>query len=160
MVLQARDARPNAARAAPNAEMLLSLAPGVSIAEEALLWEFLRSQGPGGQHVNKTSSRVRLKIPLGALVLEQPERLPRLRTRLAHRLDGDDQLVVTCQDSRSQHANRAEALVLAGAVIRASLVEQKRRKPTRATRGSRERRLKTKQRRAAVKRTRRAGDGD
>jgi ribosome-associated protein len=132
----------------------------VAIHEELLRWEFLRAQGPGGQHVNKSATRVRLSIPLGALEFRDPATLERIRSRLAHRIDASGALVVSCQDSRSQFRNRQQCLLLASAVLAAALVVSKKRKPTRATRGSQERRIKTKQRRGAVKRSRRAEESE
>ena len=113
-----------------------------------------RAGGPGGQHVNKTSTRVSLRWNLTqSRALTRAQRA-QLRRRLASRLTRDGALVVHARTTRSQAQNRRLARERLAERIRAALVVPKRRRSTRPTQGSRERRLEGKRRRAGVKRGR------
>ena len=124
------------------------------IPAEELTERFSRSSGPGGQGVNTTDSRVELVWDLGASALPA-DQLDRLRRRLGPRLAGDA-LVVVASERRSQLRNREAARErLAGLVARALEPPPPPRRPTRPSRGATERRLDSKHRRSATKRTRR-----
>jgi ribosome-associated protein len=130
-------------------------AAGVSIPEHELEWRFSRSSGPGGQSVNTTDSRVELLFDLAGSP-SVPEHLrARATTRLAGRLVGG-WLSVTASEYRSQHRNREAARArLAEILGRAFAAPPPKRRPTRPTRGSKERRLAGKKRRSDVKAMRR-----
>jgi ribosome-associated protein len=130
-------------------------AAGVSIPEHELEWRFSRSGGPGGQSVNTTDSRVELLFDLAGSP-SVPEHLrARATGRLAHRLVGG-RLNVTASEYRSQHRNREAARArLAEILERAFVAPPPKRRPTRPTRGSKERRLAGKKRRGDVKALRR-----
>lgn len=114
-----------------------------------------RAGGPGGQHVNKTSTRVEVVWGLAdSAALSDPDRA-RLTARLASRLDSRGALRVVAADTRSQSRNRELALQRLAAMVRAALVIPKARRPTKPTRASKVRRLETKKRRSATKRDRR-----
>jgi ribosome-associated protein len=115
-----------------------------------------RSGGPGGQHVNTTSTRVELVFDLeGSPTLTDAERT-RARRRLRSRLDGDGRLRVVAQDERSQHRNRRLATERFCALMRAALAPPPPpRRPTRPTRAATEERLEGKRRDAVRKRMRR-----
>lgn len=120
---------------------------------------FSRSSGPGGQGVNTADSRVELSWDIeGSAVLG-----PTVRTRLLANLAGrlvDGVLTVACQEHRTQLANRRAARIrLADLVAQASAPPPRERRPTRPTRGSKERRLSDKKRRSETKRGR-SGDWD
>ena len=123
-------------------------------------WRFSRSSGPGGQGVNTTDSRaeVRFDVARSAAV---PEALrERALARLAGRLV-EGELVVTSSEQRSQLRNREAALErLVSLLCEATAPSPRKRRPTKPTRGSVERRLDTKRRRSATKRTRRPGASD
>lgn len=126
-----------------------------------LVYRASRSGGPGGQHVNKVESRVTLRWNLeesGALDARQKARV---RGRLGARLTNAGELLVHAQQHRSQAANRALAGERLAELLRDALRPVKRRKRTRPTRASRERRLQEKARRGKLKRERSgpAGDG-
>jgi ribosome-associated protein len=117
-----------------------------------------RSGGPGGQHVNKTETRVEVRVALHALPFSDEE-LARVRTALASRVDKADRIAVVRDGSRSQSTNLDDAIVELERVLSVSLRRPKNRRPTRPTRGSKERRLGEKKARADVKRGRgRIGD--
>jgi ribosome-associated protein len=137
----------------------LRVTRSVVVPERELRWRFSRSSGPGGQSVNTTDSRVELSLDVGTTTALGPVQRARAMERLADRLD-DGVLTVTASEHRSQLRNREAALErLAGILAAAVAPPPPRRRPTRATRGSVERRLADKKRRAKTKRLRRA-DGD
>jgi ribosome-associated protein len=130
----------------------------VSVPESELVWRFSRSGGPGGQSVNTTDSRVELLFDLAGSP-SVPEHLrDRALARLGHRLV-DGRVSVTASEYRSQHRNREAARVrLAELLDRAFAPPPPRRRPTRPTRGSKERRLAGKRRRSDIKSLRRRPD--
>jgi ribosome-associated protein len=115
-----------------------------------------RSGGPGGQHVNTSSTRVELVFDLdGSPTLTEAERT-RARRRLHSRLDGEGRLRVVAQDERSQHRNRQLATERFCALMRDALAPPPPpRRPTRPTRAATQERLEGKRRDAARKRMRR-----
>jgi ribosome-associated protein len=115
-----------------------------------------RSGGPGGQHVNTSSTRVELVFDLaGSPTLTESERT-RARRRLRSRLDGEGRLRVVAQDERSQHRNRRLATERFCTLMREALAPPPPpRRPTRPTRAATEERLEGKRRDAARKRLRR-----
>jgi ribosome-associated protein len=119
-----------------------------------LQWRFSRSSGPGGQHVNKTSSAAELLFDVAASPsIPEPYRsraLARLSTRLI-----DGVLAVRSEEHRSQWQNRQAAEArLAALLFDATAPEPSPRKATKPSRGMRERRLENKRRRSDVKRLR------
>jgi ribosome-associated protein len=128
---------------------------GVEIPEDELSWRFSRSSGPGGQSVNTADSRVELSLDVAG-TRSLPERLrDRAVTALAHRLV-DGVLTVTASEFRSQHRNRQAARARMAALLTdATAPPAPARRPTRPTRGSKERRLAGKKRRGQTKAMRR-----
>jgi ribosome-associated protein len=118
---------------------------------------FARSGGPGGQNVNKVSSKAILRLPLGRFAglasLSEAE-LARMREKLGRRLNERGDLVLAVQDTRDQAKNREIAVQRASALVAASLRQPRRRVKTRPSTGSREARLASKKRRGASKRLR------
>jgi ribosome-associated protein len=115
---------------------------------------FARSGGPGGQNVNKVSSKVIARLPLNALAFLGRARRALVELRLANRISADREIVVSVQDTREQARNREIAIDrLAELIARASVVPKGRVK-TRPSRGAREARLRSKKVRSAHKRLR------
>ena len=113
-----------------------------------------RSGGPGGQHVNTSSTRITVTWSVAdSAVLDEAAR-ERLLERLATRLTGAGELQVSAEDSRSQHQNRERARERLAALVREARVEQAPRKRTRPSRAAKKRRVDAKRRRAEVKRMR------
>ena len=112
----------------------------IDIPEAALSWSYLRAGGPGGQHQNKTESAVQLRydIALGGL---PPEVVDRLKNLAGQRLTDSDEIVIESRDSRSRLMNTNSALRKLSDLIEQALVEPKKRRPTKPSRASREKRL-------------------
>lgn len=124
----------------------------ISIDERELDESFVRASGPGGQHVNKTSSAVQLRFD----VANSPSLPERVRERLlalgGHRLTSDGVLVIIAQERRSQFENRKDALERLLALIReAATPPPPPRRPTKPTKGSKTRRLEGKVKRGTIK---------
>ena len=119
----------------------------------------VRSQGAGGQNVNKVSSAVHLRFDVRASSLPQAvkERLLRLGDQ---RLSRTGVIVIKAQSHRSLEQNRAEALERLHALVAAAAQVPKKRRPTKPTRASRERRIEAKKREGAIKARRGRVRGD
>jgi len=113
-----------------------------------------RSGGPGGQHVNKTSTRVTLRWEVTSSGALDEKQRRRILSKLAARLTRRGVLVVHAQRFRSRARNRELARERLVELVDAALARPRARRPTRPTRASRERRLAQKSQRATVKRTR------
>jgi ribosome-associated protein len=136
---------------------VIAIAPGVEIPESELEFIASRSGGPGGQNVNKVSSRVTLRFDLGRSSALSEEQRQRIRAKLSSRINKEGVLQVTSQRTRSQDLNRDDALERFAELLRAALREEKKRLKTRATRASQEERLREKKRRRVVKELRSKG---
>ena len=120
-----------------------------------LEWRFTASGGPGGQHANKAATRVELLFDVEASTALGP----RQRARLVEKLGSVVRVVAA--DERSQTRNRDIALERFKERVAQALKVETPRRPTRPTRASKERRLQSKARRAAVKNSRRSvGSGE
>lgn len=125
--------------------MAVSLPP---VAPESLTWRFSRAGGPGGQHVNTSSTRVELECELRRAGFSE-----QITERLVTRLGEVVRIVVS--DTRSQQRNRDLAEQRLRDTLAAAAVVPRRRRPTRPSRGAVEERLADKRRRSDTKRERR-----
>ncbi len=133
----------------------LYLRDGRVVPKECFHLSFSRSGGAGGQHVNKTETKVDLRLDLAAAeAFLGPEDVARIRTAMQKRLDQDGRLCVTASEHRSQYQNYQAALERMAGLIASALVRRKRRIATKPTRGSQRRRLDEKRHRGGIKRTR------
>ncbi|MBK1784824.1 alternative ribosome rescue aminoacyl-tRNA hydrolase ArfB [Prauserella cavernicola] len=115
---------------------------------------FSRASGPGGQGVNTTSSRVELSFDVGRSPSVPDDLRSRMLARLGQRLN-DGVLTIVASEHREQRRNREAARVRLVASLReAAAAPPRKRRPTRPTRGSQERRIAAKKRRGDVKRGR------
>ena len=124
----------------------LRVTSNIVIAESELEESFILSSGAGGQNVNKVASAVRLRFD----ALHSPSLPDDVRVRLlrlgGHRLTKDGVLIVTARESRDQVRNRAIARERLAEQIRRAVFVPKKRKPTKPTRASKERRIESKKR--------------
>ena len=121
---------------------------------------YARSGGPGGQHVNKTSSKVLLRWNLETSGALSEEQRARVREKLAGRLTEDGELLVTSEKHREQSRNVDDAVAKFAEILRDALRVPKKRRATKPTRASQTRRLDAKRRRGDVKRDRRRPRGE
>ena len=135
--------------------------PGIAVNSRLLIpaaeltYRASRAGGPGGQHVNTSSTRIEVEWNVAeSRVLSEAER-GRLLDKLASRLDSRGVLRLVSAETRSQLQNRERVSERLADVVRAALVVPKVRKKTRPTKAAKERRLDTKKRRSVAKRDRR-----
>jgi ribosome-associated protein len=131
------------------------VSPSVAIPRSELEVRASRAGGPGGQHVNTSSTRVEVTWNVRTSAALSDAQRARALAVLGGRLDGDGVLRVVASDTRSQRQNRELAEERLAEVVRRALIVPKKRKATRPTRASVERRLEGKKRSADKKRTRR-----
>jgi ribosome-associated protein len=123
----------------------------VRIPLSELGFRFSRSSGPGGQHVQKSSTRVELIFDVANSPSLTETQRRQVLERLAGSVDSNGVLHLVSQSERSQWQNREEVVARFAMLLRKALQRRKRRKPTRPTVASRERRLRYKKRRSQIK---------
>lgn len=134
--------------------------PAVWVAAEDLDFRAVRAGGPGGQHVNKVSSKIELRVAIAGIQGLDPGACERLCHLAGRRLSADGDLLITASESRHQFANKQDALEKLVTLVRSSLTPPKPRKPTRASRASKERRITGKKLQGEKKRDRGKVDKD
>lgn len=132
----------------------IQISPRLAVPRDELELRATRSSGPGGQHVNTSSTRVELVWDVASSPSLDDATRERLLTRLANRLDTTGKLRLVAQAERSQFRNREAVIERFAQVVTAALVEQKARKATRPTKASKRKRLDEKKKRGVLKETR------
>lgn len=130
------------------------MSSALTLPRSELSWRFSRSSGPGGQHVNTSDSRVELTWDIANSTVLTDEQRIRLLSRLGNRVVAGT-ITVTASEHRSQLRNREAALNKLARIVRdSSAPAGPRRRATKPTRGSKQRRLAAKSRRSATKQLR------
>jgi len=116
-----------------------------------LSFKAIRSSGAGGQHVNKTSSKIELTFDLeNSLSLTESEKLL-LKNKLSSKLTNENVLILFCEETRSQHKNKELAIKRFLSLLKTNLIRLKKRKPTKPSRASLKRKAESKQRNSVKK---------
>ena len=132
----------------------------LSIDEDELAWKFVKASGPGGQHVNKTSTAVELRFDVRSSPSLPADVRERLEGLAGSRLTQEGVIILFAQNARSQEMNRQDALARLIELIRKAAHRPKRRRPTKPTYASKLRRLEGKSKRSGLKAMRGRPTGD
>jgi ribosome-associated protein len=143
----------------PDAAML-EVSPALRVPLAELEFRATRSGGPGGQHVNTSSTRVEVSWDVAGSPALSEEQRQRLLVRLASRLDSTGRLRLVSSTTRSQLRNREEVTDRLRQVVAEGLVVPKVRKRTKPSRAAKAARLESKRKRSATKRDRRRPRGE
>lgn len=133
---------------------MISIVDGLEIPDDDVDFVVSRSSGPGGQNVNKVSTRVTLRFNLDASAVLTPVQRRLIHSRLASRINKDGILQVTSQRTRSQELNRIDALDRFAELLREALHQEPPRIPTRVSRAAKNQRVDEKKKRTVIKQAR------
>lgn len=134
---------------------MIRITDSIAIDESELSEDFVRSSGPGGQNVNKLSTAVQLRFDVRRSPSLPNDVAVRLMRLAGSRLTKDGVIVITAQRHRTQERNRQDARDRLIDMIRAAAVPPVKRRPTKPTKASREKRIESKKRRGSIKGLRR-----
>jgi ribosome-associated protein len=134
--------------------MRIEIAPGLAIDEQELDISFILASGPGGQNVNKVATAAQLRFDARNSPSLPDDVKARLQVLAGSRLTNDGVIVMTARTERSQERNRAVVIDRLVELIRKASIRPVRRRATKPTKGSKERRLEGKAKRSGIKRDR------
>ena len=129
---------------------MIQITQRVILQDNEIEWQFVRSSGAGGQHINKVSTAAQLSFDIASFSLPEFYQ-QKLLEKADHRITKSGKVIIKCQQSRSQDFNRQTALEQFIELVRSVGIVQKARIPTKATKGSQKRRIETKKQRGATK---------
>ncbi len=124
------------------------------IPEDEIRFDFARSGGPGGQNVNKRSTKVVARWDIGASQIFDDEQKQKIRETWRNKVNRNDELFAEVSEERSQHQNRAIAIERLNNLANSALIPQKERIPTKPTKSSVEKRIEEKKKVGEKKRMR------
>ena len=135
---------------------MIKIAENIFIDEKQIRFDFVRSSGPGGQHVNKTSTAVQLRFDVKNCRTLDEEIIKRLMVLAGKRMTMEGELIIFAGNFRSQERNRADAVERLVHLIKKAAKPVKVRKKTKPSAASRQRRFENKKRRGLLKSLRRS----
>ena len=139
----------------PSARMEdLIVSSSLVIPERELTWVAVRSSGPGGQNVNKVSSKVELRFDFEESDTLTPSVKTRLRALAQHRLDGEGRILIVSQVTRNQPQNLEDARARLADLIGKALIVPKRRRATKPSRAAKLKRVTNKRKNSQKKQSR------
>lgn len=130
------------------------------VPDDEIEMDFVRSSGPGGQNVNKTSTKAQLRWNVGRSRAFSDEQKAVIRAHAAARLNADGDIVIASQASRSQSQNRDDAVRRLQELVASALAPAKERKPTKVSKAQKRARLDEKRRTSDKKSARRSPRGE
>jgi ribosome-associated protein len=133
---------------------MIEIMPGIAVPETEISFKAARSGGPGGQNVNKVSSKVILTFDVARSAALSDEQKQRIMEKLSTRINKEGTLQIVSQRTRSQELNRADALNRFSDLLRRALTPQRRRIKTGVPGTQRAKRFEEKKKRALTKRAR------
>ena len=136
----------------------VTLPGGVRVPWSVLRFQYARSSGPGGQNVNKVSTKAELWVAVTDVVGLTDRAAARLRAQAGQRLTKVDELHVVSDEHRSQQANKEQVVERLRELLLAAVHEPKRRRKTKPSRGAIRRRIESKKKRSATKALRRRAE--
>ncbi len=136
----------------------LVVSPGLVLPDQELSWVAVRSSGPGGQNVNKVSTKVELRFDVVQSAVLSDGVKSRLLASAGKRIDATGCLILTCDVTRSQTQNLELVRSKLAAMVLSALTPPRKRRPTRPTKASNQRRLTQKSMTSQKKADRRGGD--
>lgn len=122
----------------------LVVRPGIVVPERELVWTAVRASGPGGQNVNKVSTKVELRFDFEASAALAESVKARLRALAQHRLDGEGRILIVSQVTRNQPQNLEDARQRLAQLVAQALIVPKRRRKTKPSRAAKRARLNDK----------------
>lgn len=147
------------AESTPSSDGSVRLAIGVHVSASAVRMSYASSQGPGGQNVNRRATKAELRLDLDDLPIT-PAAVRRLRIRAAHLVTNNGELIIISDKYRSQARNRQACMDRLRELVAVAIIEPKKRRKTKPSRGSIERRLESKRQQSQKKGRRKSPDGE